>query len=147
MSSSERLKLYQQLFFEKKFSQIINEIENFEKTKNSQILNILGVCKMMKKKKTKEDILSASENFREAYLKEKHSSAGLEALVNFMNVSTDLGKFEESIKYYKEEEKNFDYNEKLLKALSRIYQFSIRNNERKKILERIIRSMVFLYLY
>ena len=92
------------------------------------------------KKKTKEDILSASENFREAYLKEKHSSAGLEALANFMNVSVDLGEFEESIKYYKEEEKNFDYNEKLLKALSRIYQFSIRNNERKKILERIIKN-------
>ena len=54
MSLSERLKLYQQLFFEKKFSQIINEIENFEKNKNSQILNILGVCKMMKKKKIKK---------------------------------------------------------------------------------------------
>ncbi len=46
MSLSERLKLYQQLFFEKKFSQIINEIENFEKNKTSQILNILGVCKI-----------------------------------------------------------------------------------------------------
>jgi predicted O-linked N-acetylglucosamine transferase (SPINDLY family) len=140
MSLSERLKLYQQLFFEKKFSQIINEIENFEKNKNSQILNILGVCKIMNKKKNKKDLLSAKENFREAYLKEKHSSAGLEALANFMNVSVDLGEFEESIKYYKEEEKNFDYNEKLLKALSRIYQFSIRNNERKKILERIIKN-------
>ena len=53
MSSSERLKLYQQLFFEKKFSQIINEIENFEKNKTSQILNILGVCKIMNKKKNK----------------------------------------------------------------------------------------------
>ncbi len=54
MSLSERLKLYQQLFFEKKFSQIINEIENFEKNKTSQILNILGVCKIMNKKKIKK---------------------------------------------------------------------------------------------
>ena len=67
MSLSERLKLYQQLFFEKKFSQIINEIENFEKNKNSQILNILGVCKMMKKKKKIKKIY-----YQQTKILEKH---------------------------------------------------------------------------
>ena len=90
MNLIERIKLYKKLFSEKKFSKIINEIENFETNKTSQIINILGVCKMMKKNKSKEDLISANHNFKEAYLKEKNSLYGLEALVNFINVSTDL---------------------------------------------------------
>ena len=140
MNLIERIKLYKKLFSEKKFSQIINEIENFETNKTSQIINILGVCKMMKKNKSKEDLISANHNFKEAYLKEKNSLYGLEALVNFINVSTDLGEFEDSIVFYKEAEKNFGYNEKLLKAISRNYQFSIRKDERIKVLERIINN-------
>ena len=73
MNSPERIKLYNKLFSEKKFSQIIEEIEKFEKFKTSQILNILGVCKMLQNNRSKEDLISANENFRQAYLKEKNS--------------------------------------------------------------------------
>ena len=140
MNLTERIKLYKKLYSEKKFSQIINEIENFETNKTSQIINILGVSKMMKENKSKEDLISANKNFKEAYLKEKNSLYGLQALVNFINVSTDLGEFKDSIIFYKEAEKNFGYNENLLKALSRNYQFSIRKDERRKVLERIINN-------
>ena len=63
------------LFAEKKFEEAIvfieNSFSNIEKT--SEILNILGVCKLQKKNFSNFDLLSAIKNFRDCYLKEKNT--------------------------------------------------------------------------
>ena len=58
---------------EKNFDDAILFIENnFNNTeKTSKILNILGVSKLKKKNSTNFDLISAIEDFRECYLKEK----------------------------------------------------------------------------
>ena len=76
----------------------------------------------------------------EIYLKfenDKNSNLGIEALTNFINISTDFLLIDDSLKYYSEIEDKFQNNFQLLKAISRVYQFSLRTDERIKILEKI----------
>ena len=77
------------LFLKKNFEEAIILIENsfsdIEKT--SEILNILGVCKLQKENSSNFDLLSAIENFRDCYLKEKNTNQGIEGLLNFIVTS------------------------------------------------------------
>ena len=136
---SSNIQFYKNLFNEKKYNEIIDKIEKLEKDKSAQILHILGICKMLKDNTNSKDSLSAKENFREAFLKEKNTNLGIEALTNFINISTNFFEIDDSLKYYSEIKGYSLKNMKLLKAISRLYQFSIRINDRIKILEHIIR--------
>ena len=136
---STNIELYKKLFNEKKFTEIIKKIETLEKVKSAQVLHILGICKILQNKYDKNTKLSARENFREAYLKEKNSNLGIEALSNFINISIDFLKIEDSLKYFEEVKKDFGNSLQLLKAISRVYQFSVRVEDRIKILEKIIK--------
>jgi protein O-GlcNAc transferase len=134
---SSNIQLYKKLFQEKKFNEIIDKIEKLEKDKSAQILHILGICKMLNN--NDEDNLSARENFREAFIKEKKTDIGIEALTNFININTDFFEINDSLKYYSEIKDSFPNNLKLLKAISRLYQFSIKIKDRIKVLEKIIK--------
>ena len=136
---SSNIQFYKNLFNEKKYNEIIDKIEKLEKDKSAQILHILGICKMLKDNTNSKDSLSAKENFREAFLKEKNTNLGIEALTNFINISTNFFEIDDSLKYYSEIKGYSLKNMKLLKAISRLYQFSVRINDRIKILEHIIR--------
>ena len=48
-----------------------------ETEKTSEILNILGVCKLQKKLSNNFDLISAIEDFRNCYLKEKKTKQGI----------------------------------------------------------------------
>ncbi len=135
---SENINLYKKLYQEKKYEEIIYKIENLEKNKSPQIFHILGICKLSKESVGIEDKLSAREDFRKAFDNDKISNLGIEALTNFINISTDFLMIDESLKYYSEIKNKFSSNIKLLKAISRLYQFSLRTDERIKILKRII---------
>ena len=135
---TKNINLYKKLYQEKKYEELIYKIENLEKIKSAQLLHILGICKLSKKNISTNDKLSAREDFRKAFENEKNSNIGIEALTNFINVSTDFLLIDESLKYYSEIKDKFDENIKLLKSVSRIYQFSLRTDERIKILEKII---------
>ena len=135
---TKNINLYKKLYQEKKYEELIYKIENLEKIKSAQLLHILGICKLSKKNISNNDKLSAREDFRKAFESEKNSNIGIEALTNFINVSTDFLLIDDSLKYYAEIKDKFDENIKLLKSVSRIYQFSLRTDERIKILEKII---------
>ena len=135
---TKNINLYKKLYQEKKYEELIYKIENLEKIKSAQVLHILGICKLSKKNISNNDKLSAREDFRKAFESEKNSNIGIEALTNFINVSTDFLLIDDSLKYYNEIKDKFDENIKLLKSVSRIYQFSLRTDERIKILEKII---------
>ena len=90
----------QKLFIEKKYEDIISIIENNipEKQKNPAIINLLGVCRLSKKKVNKEDIVSAINDFQKSYLKEKEIKESLQGFKNFINASLRLFDFENSEK-------------------------------------------------
>ena len=111
------------LFAEKKFEEAIvfieNSFSNIEKT--SEILNILGVCKLQKKNFSNFDLLSAIENFRDCYLKEKNTNQGIEGLSNFIVSSNKANQYDDSIKYFKETELTMGYIRKLFLLIVDVY--------------------------
>ena len=112
------------LLVEKKFEEAIIHIENtFDKIeKTSEILNILGVCKLQKKNSNDFDLLSSIENFRDCYLKEKNTNQGIEGLLNFIVSSNKAKQYDESIKYFKETELTMVYIPKLYHLIVNIYK-------------------------
>ena len=113
-----------ELFSKKNYEQVIVFIEsnfsNIEQT--SEILNILGVSKLQKKNSSNFDLLSAIENFRECYLKEKNTNQGIEGLLNFIASSNKANQYEDSIKYFKETELTIGYIPKLFLAIVNVYK-------------------------
>jgi len=111
------------LFAEKKFEEAIvfieNSFSNIEKT--SEILNILGVCKLQKKNFSNFDLLSAIKNFRDCYLKEKNTNQGIEGLSNFIVSSNKANQYDDSIKYFKETELTMGYIRKLFLLIVDVY--------------------------
>ena len=133
------IELYKELFKDKKFNEIIRKIEIFEKVKTSQLLHLLGICKLLKKNSTKKDRISAREDFKKVFLEEENSKRGIEALTNFINLNTDFYEIKNSLEYYSNVSEKFSTDYKLLKAISRVYQFSSNINERINILEKILK--------
>jgi len=113
-----------ELFLKKNYEQVIvfieNNFSNIEQT--SEILNILGVSKLQKKNSSNFDLLSAIENFRECYLKEKNTNQGIEGLLNFIASSNKANQYEDSIKYFKETELTLGYIPKLFLAIVNVYK-------------------------
>ena len=112
------------LFFKKNYEEVIVFIEknfsNIEQT--SEILNILGVSKLQKKNSSNFDLLSAIENFRDCYLKEKNTNQGIEGLLNFIASSNKANQYEDSIRYFKETELTLGYIPKLFLAIVNVYK-------------------------
>ena len=80
------------LFIQKKYNKIINIIENKIEKKDltSQLLNILGACKLFKKIINKNDLIDAIKIFREAYTKEKLNIHTVGAFNNFIHSNVNL---------------------------------------------------------
>jgi predicted O-linked N-acetylglucosamine transferase (SPINDLY family) len=107
------------LFQEKKYSEVIFLIDKKvpENQKNSSVLNLLGVSRILKGKPNKEDFLLAIDNFKTATLKEHKTKNSLEAFKNFINVSVELYDFDKStenhqrvLKFFKEILNIYDQN-------------------------------------
>ena len=113
-----------ELFLKKNYEEVIvfieNNFSNIEQT--SEILNILGVSKLQKKNSTNFDLLSAIENFRDCYLKEKNTNQGIEGLLNFIASSNKANQYEDSIRYFKETELTLGYIPKLFLAIVNVYK-------------------------
>ena len=77
------------LFSEKKYEELIFFLETEFKNKSSQTLNLLGVSRLFNSREKKSLMLALSE-FKQAYIKEKKTQFGLEALINFINTAVDL---------------------------------------------------------
>ena len=112
------------LFFEKKYSDVIILIENnfSDKEKSSEVLNLLGVSKLQKKNSNNFDLLSATEDFKKSYLKEKNTSPSIEGLANFIVCCIKSYQYEDAIKYFKEAEVSLGYNLRLSNLMIRIYE-------------------------
>ena len=102
-----------------------------DEEKNSEVLNFLGVSKLQKKNSNNFDLLSATEDFKKSYLKEKNTSQSIEGLANFIVCSIESYQYEDAIKYFKETEVSLGYISRLSNLMIRIYE---RLNDVDKIL-------------
>jgi len=124
------------LFSEKKYEELIFFLETEFKNKSSQTLNLLGVSRLFNSREKKSLMLALSE-FKQAYIQEKKTQFGLEALINFINTAVDLYIMQSPVddvlndsstylnqtnELYDEAEYFFGYNEKLVSAIIRVYQ-------------------------
>ena len=151
---SENNNNFKILFSEKKYSEIIHEIEkNKNQIKSAGLLNLLGASKLLRGDKEKNDLYQANQSFKEAYILEKNSKYGLDSLANFINTSADIFSdtsypnkhtlIKESKAYFEEAENKFGFNEKLVLAIIRIFK---RQNDLKNTiyyLKKLINNKCF----
>jgi len=124
------------LFKEQKYDELIFFIQTSFPNKSAQILNILGVARLFNNR-DKSSLILALSDFKQAYIKEKKTNFGLEALINFINTAADLyalqSPLEDTINdssiflnqtndLFEEAEINFGYNEQLVSSIIRVYQ-------------------------
>ena len=74
------------LFVRKKYQEVIKKIEEFSSIKDrpAGLSNLIGVCKILKSERNKNEIISALSDFEDSYLKSKKNEIGIEALTNFI---------------------------------------------------------------
>ena len=107
------------LYQEKKFSELIYKINaNFGENTPAGILNLLGAAKLLVAI-SDEEILSARQTFKDAFLKDKSLS---EALYNYINLSTDVDDMDEALLLGEEYKKNFGYEKKVFHSLARLHR-------------------------
>ena len=107
------------LYQEKKFTELIYKINtSFDNNPPAGILNILGAAKLLIAI-SDEEILSARQTFKDAFLKDKSLS---EALYNYINLSTDVNDMEEALLLGEEYKKNFGYERKVFHSLARLHR-------------------------
>lgn len=126
----------QKLFQEKRYTEIIFVVDYKvpEKQKNSGLLNLLGVCRLLKGQPNKKEYLEAISDFKKAFLKEKRTQHSTEAFKNFINVSVDLYNCENSVEnhekageffkeilfFYGEDKDFFSKDESIMISLARV---------------------------
>ena len=129
--------ILKKLFSEKKFLEVIKLIEDntSEKDRSAYLFNLLGATLLLSSPERK-NILKAIDNFKKAYIKEKRTKLGLEALINFINVTINL--FD---KDYKENPKMFP--DQLFDQIEEYY-LEAKNNFKE--IDLLKRTMIRKYL-
>ena len=143
----------QNLFKEKKFSEIIFEIttKTQENERTAGLFVLLGISRISLNKKNKDQVELALSDFKKGYLKELTSENSLNALVNLVLASVILSDFEntnvnfdEIIDLYKSSPKLFQNKRPINIAMTTIYS---RLNDFKGMvyhLEKVIKSGDFI---
>ncbi len=136
------------LFVRKKYQEVIKKIEEFSSIKErpAGLSNLIGVCKILKSERNKNEIISALSDFEDSYLKSKKNEIGIEALTNFITTCvTNIKIYHEMADYlpkakkmYEEIEKHFGYHERLFASGSDLYQYLLDHKKTIKILKSLI---------
>ena len=146
----EKILKLSNLFKEKKYDELIIFIQNSFPKKSAQILNLLGVARLFNNR-DKNSLILALSDFKQAYLKEKKTNFGLEALINFINTAADLYALQSPLQdteydssiflnqtndLFEEAKINFGYNEKLVSSIIRVYKHQANLNKTLFYLEK-----------
>lgn len=107
------------LFVEKRYSELIHFVDNEldENKKNSSIINLVAVSRLLRITRTKEDFILAIKDFKKIFYDEKRDENTIQAFRNFIKASVDLYDFEHSLlnhknttEYFKEALDHFNKN-------------------------------------
>ena len=145
-----------ELFKQKQYSKVIFEItsETKQEERSAFLCNLLGLSRIANNKNNKEVLISAIEDFKFGYLKEKNTIHAIDGLANFITTNIfliDLVKdyefdFGEIFNFYKSSE-NFCINHRAINlAMAMVYR---RLNDAKKLIfhfKRVIDSKKFNYV-
>ena len=146
----EKILKLSNLFKEKKYDELIIFIQNSFPKKSAQILNLLGVARLFNNR-DKNSLILALSDFKQAYIKEKKTNFGLEALINFINTAADLYALQSPLQdteydssiflnqtndLFEEAKINFGYNEKLVSSIIRVYKHQANLNKTLFYLEK-----------
>ena len=135
---------------EKKFTEVIIEIEKFttEKNRSSSLHNLLGVCLASKRDRTTNDIQCALNSFEKAFYKDNFGEISLESLCNHIKLCAEMGRKESSLvnnmliseKMYLDAEKKFSNNERFLMHGIDLYKYLLKHKEKISLIEKILKS-------
>ncbi len=147
MSTADFFKI-QKLLQEKKFSEIIFEIETSttEKNRSAALYNLLGVCRVSQKARSDRDVKYALKDFETAFKMDNLGGISLDSLCNHIKLCAEMGRRESDLvnnmltseKMYLEAEKKFSNNEKFIGFGLDLYKYLIKHEERISRLEKII---------
>ena len=92
MSAVDLLKI-KKLLQEKKFSEIIFEIETStsEKNRSPDLHNLLGVCRVSQKGRSERDVKYALNDFETAFNKDNLGEISLDSLCNHIKLCVEMG--------------------------------------------------------
>ena len=133
------------LFQEKRYSELIFLVESFPEKLPPEILNILAISRLLRKK-DEETFSKALGEFKEVYIREKQTQTGLNGLINFLNSAADFYDYlgyqdtsnratkylNEGVVFFKEAEGYFGYEKRLISVVIRVFK---RLNDLDTILE------------
>tara|TARA_B100000886_G_scaffold304490_1_gene235757 strand:- start:2292 stop:3992 length:1701 start_codon:yes stop_codon:yes gene_type:complete len=148
--SEMNLSKLKKLFQEKRYTEIIFDIESSttEKNRSSALHNLLGVCRASQKGKTDRDVKYALNDFETAFYEDNLSEISLESLCNHIKLCAEMGRKDSELlnnmltsqKMYLDAEKKFSEDDKYLTHGIDLYKYLIKHNKKIYILEKIIKS-------
>lgn len=152
MISEEIKDKIKNLYIQKKYEEVIEVSEKLTlpEERPSGLINLIGASYYLKQNPTKEDLKIALSSFESAYLKEKNSIHGLNAIKNLVIVSIKSSNiFKEYVKYldvaknyYLEASINFEYNKEFLQTGILLFTYLLDKKKIKEIIIKIISGSV-----
>ena len=152
MISEEIKDKIKSLYIQKKYEEVIEVSEKFTlpQERPSGLINLIGTSYYLKKNPIKEDFILALSSFESAYLKEKNSIHGLNAIKNLVivgiktsNVSREYVKFLHKAKnYYLEASDNFENNKEFLQTGILLFTYLLDKKKIREIIMSILNGSV-----
>ncbi len=136
------------LFIEKKYDELIDFTEKFTLPEHrpSGLINLLGISYYSRKNVIDNDIQSALYLFEKAYLKEKNSINGLNAIKNLVIVGIKTSRVDKEFNkyllkakdFYLEAESKFNNNKEFLQSGILLFTYLLDKKKLKEIINTII---------
>ena len=148
--SNVNLSKLKKLFQDKRYSQIVLDIESSttENNRSPALHNLLGVCRASQKGRTDRDTKYALDDFEKAFYKDNLGEISLESLCNHIKLCAEMGRKDSELlksmltsqKMYLEAEKRFSKNDKYLSHGIDLYKYLIKHKEKISVVEKILDS-------
>lgn len=152
MISEEVKSKIKSLYLEKKHDELVNFIEKstVAQKRPSALINILAISYHSKKNPTSDDFHQSLNLFVEAYLEEKNTVNGLNAIKNLIITGIKICRVsKEFIKYllkakdlYLEAESNFNNKEEFLQSGILLFTYLLEKKKLREITNRILKSNI-----
>ena len=144
--SSVNLSKLKKLFQDKKYFQVILDIESSttENNRSPALYNLLGVCRASQKGRTDRDTKYALNDFETAFYKDNFGDISLESLCNHIKLCAEMGRKDSELlnnmltsqKMYLKAEKKFSENYRYLAHGIDLYKYLIKHKEKITVVEK-----------
>ena len=138
------------LFRDKNYNEVILKIEQNIKINDRppDLTNICAVSKLLKANRSKDDVISALNDFEVYYQKSYKNFQKIEAVSNFIvTCITNVQEFKEIIPYFKKAQKLYEdceekigYDKKLYSHGADLYKYTLNHYKNRKILNKLINN-------